>query len=266
MFSSTSALFCTGGDVHRKRVEQVSGLGAVGAALLSFLTVILLFSTLRAEARSVARVEVPVAPVVLRQAVESPKTELDAVLLRRVEARWSYFRTHYGRHGHPCARHRSLFDEAAAMSGLPAALIAGVAAQESGRCGDVPGGWMQITRVDPEPLHEAARRLGLRWADFEPRRLPRHAVVAGALVLRDLDARYPERYEAILAYNLGSRGLAEHSRRGSGYAQIRNTLPAHIRDYLPAVLAGSLWMEAAWAGPIPAKLPEDRLRALLERR
>ncbi|HNC94527.1 MAG TPA: transglycosylase SLT domain-containing protein [Myxococcota bacterium] len=252
--------------MHRKRVEQVSGLGVAGAVLLAFLTLITLFSTLRAEARSFARVEVPAAPVVVRVAMERPKSELDAVLLRRVQARWSYLRTHYGRKGHPCARHRSLFEEAAALSGLPAALIAGVAAQESGRCGDVPGGWMQITRVDPEPLHEAARLLGLRWADFEPRRLPRHAVVGGALVLRDLEARYPERYQAILAYNLGVRGLAEHSRAGSHYAHLRTTLPARVRDYLPAVLAGSLWMEAAWAGPMPAELPEDRLRALLERR
>jgi len=152
------------------------------------------------------------------------------------------------------------------ISGLPAALIAGVAMQESGRCGDVPGGWMQITRVDPAPLHEAARRLGLGWSDFFPRREPRHAVVAGALVLRDLEGRYPERSQAILAYNLGVRGLAERSRRGTDYGQIRGNLPARTRDYLPAVLAGSLWMEAAWEGVAPGALPEERLVLLLERR
>lgn len=137
--------------MHRERVDQVSGLGAAGAAVLAFLTVVTLFSTLRAEARPVGRVEVPVAPVVLQAANESPKRMMDPVLLGRVLHRWETLRTYYGRHGHPCARHRSLFEEGAALSGLPAALIAGVAAQESGRCGDVPGGWMQITRVDPEP-------------------------------------------------------------------------------------------------------------------
>ena len=253
--------------MRSKQVDQLSGLGLAGAAVLALLTVVALFSSLRAEARSVARVEVPVAPVVVVPvAMDSRETEVDPILLRRVHARWAYLRSHYSRPGHPCARHRSLFVEAAAMSGLPAALIAGVAAQESGRCGDVPGGWMQITRVDPAPLHEAAALLGLRWVDFAPRRVPRHAVVAGALVLRDLDARYPERYQAILAYNLGSRGLSDHSRSGSDYAHIRKSLPSRIRDYLPAVLAGSLWMEAAWAGEVPTELPEDRLRALLARR
>lgn len=251
--------------MHKKRVEQVSGLGLFGAAILAFLTVVTLFSTLRAEARPVGRVEVPAPPVVLQVVSESPKKALDPVLLGRVQVRWAYLRSHYGRNGHPCARHRSLFEEGETLSGLPAALIAGVAAQESGRCGDVPGGWMQITRVDPEPLHEAARLLGLRWAKFEPRRIPRHAVVGGALVLRDLDARYPERHQAILAYNLGVRGLAERSRDGSDYAHVRKMLPARVRDYLPAVLAGSLWIEAAWKGVVPKALPEDRLRVLLER-
>jgi hypothetical protein len=211
-------------------------------------------------------VDVPVPPAVVRVAVQRVEPPIDPVLLRRVHQRWQELRTHYGRHGHPCTTHRALFEEAAAFSGLPAALIAGVAVQESGRCGDVPGGWMQITRVDPAPLHEAAQLLGLRWSAFFPRKDPRHAVVAGALVLRDLERRYPERCQAILAYNLGVRGLAERSQSGSAYSQIRKHLPSRTRDYLPAVLAGSLWMEAAWEGMVPAALPEERLALLLERR
>lgn len=245
--------------MYRKIQDGVTGLGAVGALLLSLLILLGVQSGFRAEAKGI--VEVPDAPSLRAVAVD--RVALDPVLHQRVSLLWQRFHRYFSRSGHPCAPHRKLFEQAATASGVPAALLAGVAAQESGRCGKVRGGWMQITLVDPASLRQASSALGVPWSRFAPQGDARQSVYAGAFVLKNLELRYPERIHAILAYNLGTGGLKERGGSRLSYGKLRERLPYRVRDYLPAVLVGSLWMQSTWEGGVPQDLPEDTLRQIL---
>lgn len=116
---------------------------------------------------------------------------------------------------------------------------------------------MQISTVNEAPLRRAARALSLPWSRFDPRGTPRQAVMAGAMVLRDLWDRYGKGSATILAYNLGPSGLAERGGIDQGYARLRPSLPSRVRDYLPNVLAGTLWSAECWEGRTPTQALEN---------
>ena len=202
-------------------------------------------------------VQPPPAPPAV-QAPRAPSGAVDTLLWSRILVVWKKFYPIYKTGQHPCEQHESLFETARKLSGLPAALIAGVASVES-RCQSVSGGWMQIQEVSPTSLKKSMRLLGAS-SGFSPRSNPLHAVVSGAIILKDLEKELHDRTAALLAYNIGIGAYGTIS--GSSpkpYQTLRARLPARNRDHLPVALAHALLLSRKWEGATPEPVPGPEL-------
>ncbi len=192
------------------------------------------------------------------QAPRAPRDAVDTLLWSRILVVWKKFYPIYKTGQHPCEPYESLFRTADKLSGLPAALIAGVASVES-RCKDASGGWMQIQQVNPASLKKSMRLLGIS-SGFSPRSNPLHAVVSGAIILKDLEKELHDRTAALLSYNIG---IGAYGALSGGdpkpYRILRARLPARNRDHLPVALAHALLLSRKWEGVTPEAVPGDAL-------
>lgn len=159
---------------------------------------------------------------------------VEALLWQEVSAQWRQISRDLQGKTPQCGRQAPLLQQAAAVSGWPAALVGGVAMVESA-CAPVAGGWMQIGLVSPDVLREAKQQLATKKLSMS--KYPVQALVTGAMVLQDLEQQLGEREEAILAYHLGVTGMRAQLGRWQSYAVAHTRLSASARTYLTRVLS-----------------------------
>ncbi|MFJ2991979.1 lytic transglycosylase domain-containing protein [Pandoraea sp. NPDC087047] len=124
-----------------------------------------------------------------------------------------------------------LIAQAAQKYHVDAALLKAVIAAESGFDSDAvsPKGAVGLMQVLPATGERYGVRADARATVAEKLTDPRTNVLTGARYLRDLQARYPDRLELVLAsYNAGEGAVARHADQIPPYAE--------TRDYVAAVL------------------------------
>ncbi|ODP34040.1 lytic transglycosylase domain-containing protein [Pandoraea sp. ISTKB] len=135
------------------------------------------------------------------------------------------------------ARHPNLkklapvISQAAQKFHVDAALLKAVIAAESGFDSDAvsPKGAVGLMQVLPTTGERYGVRSDARRTVAQKLTDPRTNVLTGARYLRDLQARYPDRLELVLAsYNAGEGAVARHADQIPPYAE--------TRDYVAAVL------------------------------
>ncbi|VVE73618.1 lytic transglycosylase [Pandoraea anapnoica] len=135
------------------------------------------------------------------------------------------------------ARHPNLkklapvITQAAQKFHVDAALLKAVIAAESGFDSDAvsPKGAVGLMQVLPTTGERYGLRADARRTVADKLTDPRTNVLTGARYLRDLQARYPDRLELVLAsYNAGEGAVARHADQIPPYAE--------TRDYVAAVL------------------------------
>ncbi|VVD93271.1 lytic transglycosylase [Pandoraea anhela] len=125
-----------------------------------------------------------------------------------------------------------VISQAAQKFHVDAALLKAVIAAESGFDSDAvsPKGAVGLMQVLPATGERYGLRSDARRTVAEKLTDPRINVLTGARYLRDLQARYPDRLELVLAsYNAGEGAVARHADQIPPYAE--------TRDYVAAVLA-----------------------------
>ncbi|ANJ87089.1 lytic transglycosylase domain-containing protein [Pandoraea oxalativorans] len=121
--------------------------------------------------------------------------------------------------------------QAAQKFHVDAALLKAVIAAESGFDSDAvsPKGAVGLMQVLPTTGERYGVRADARRTVADKLTDPRTNVLTGARYLRDLQARYPDRLELVLAsYNAGEGAVARHADQIPPYAE--------TRDYVAAVL------------------------------
>ncbi|APD12510.1 lytic transglycosylase domain-containing protein [Pandoraea sputorum] len=121
--------------------------------------------------------------------------------------------------------------QAAQKFHVDAALLKAVIAAESGFDSDAvsPKGAVGLMQVLPTTGERYGLRADARRTVADKLTDPRTNVLTGARYLRDLQARYPDRLELVLAsYNAGEGAVARHADQIPPYAE--------TRDYVAAVL------------------------------
>lgn len=121
--------------------------------------------------------------------------------------------------------------QAAQRFHVDAALLKAVIAAESGFDSDAvsPKGAVGLMQVLPATGERYGLRADAKRSVADKLTDPRTNVLTGARYLRDLQARYPDRLELVLAsYNAGEGAVARHADQIPPYAE--------TRDYVAAVL------------------------------
>jgi hypothetical protein len=183
-------------------------------------------------------------------------------------ALWSGIRASWRKDVSSCAINQEIFQKASELTGVPAALLAGVAMVES-RCKTVSGGWMQLLSVGNRTLDKSAATLGISRSALAYQSNPLHAVVTGGVYIRFLEDKEKSRLLGLIGYNMGW-GALENITGGQlkNYSWLEPRLPRITRSWLPGLLASALKLEHIWAGVNPPASPgeaeAEALKSLLK--
>ncbi|UVA81275.1 lytic transglycosylase domain-containing protein [Pandoraea commovens] len=124
--------------------------------------------------------------------------------------------------------------QAAQKFHVDAALLKAVIAAESGFDSDAvsPKGAVGLMQVLPTTGERYGLRADARRTVADKLTDPRTNVLTGARYLRDLQARYPDRLELVLAsYNAGEGAVARHADQIPPYAETRDYVAAMLELY-----------------------------------
>lgn len=179
-------------------------------------------------------------------------------------ALWSAIRSGWRRDVSGCSSKREVFTAASELTGVPAALLAGIAVVESG-CRSVRGGWMQLLMVGERTLNKSASTLGISRSSLAYQTDPLHAAVTGSVLLQFLENKEKTKLLALAAYNMGYGNL-ERITGGQtrNYTWLEPRLPKVTRTWLPGVLVSALKISQIWDDNHLLKTPSEADAARLQ--